>query len=300
MALTRRVWGKMVLTGMAGLMIPKAFALSSKVIIGLQTYSLRDRSLAEAIAAMTRLGISSCELWEGHVEPRDLQWQRGDKAEDTSRKREQLTKWRRTLQLEEIKAIRQQFNVAAIRIQAYTATFKDSISDDDMELAFRIAQALGTDTITTSATVSVMKRVDAFARKYKIKVGMHNHAHVEQPNEFATPDSFERGMQGLSDYIKINLDIGHFTAAGFDAVDFIRQHHRQIVCLHIKDRKKQQGPSVPLGEGDTPIAAVLQLVRNKGWAIPANIEYDYNGDNTEAELEKSITYCNNILIHGKD
>lgn len=293
MGLTRREWSKLLLTGFAGLAIPRSFALSIQgpVVIGLQTYSLRDRSLDEAIKAMVQLNIKSCELWEGHVEPFELQWKRNRTPSETARNKELLTAWRKELKMADITAIREKLDNAGIKIQAYSATIKDNISEHDLELAFKIAQALGTDTLTTSATVSVMKRVDVYAQQYKIKVGMHNHAHVDKPNEFATPDSFVRGAQGLSEYIKINLDIGHFTAANFDAVAFIREHHQNIVCLHLKDRKKDQGANLPFGSGDTPIADVLRLVRDNNWPIPANIEYEYNGADTMIELKKCITYC---------
>ncbi len=295
--LNRREWSKLTLTGVAGLMLPGALAFraAGSVTIGLQSYSLRDRSLDEALQAMTGLGIKSCELWGGHVEPRAAQWQRNSTQADNQRKKELLENWRANLKMDEIHAIRDKFKTAGIRIQAYTASIRDNISGHDLEQQFRIAQALGTDSITTSATVSVMKRVDVYARKYKIQVGMHNHAHVEQPNEFATPDSFVRGMQGLSEYIKINLDIGHFTAADFDAVEYLKEHHKKIICIHVKDRKRHQGENMPFGEGETPIGPVLRLIRDKGWPIPANIEYEYKGADTVQELQKCIAYCQNIL-----
>lgn len=296
--LNRREWTKLTFTGVAGLMLPnalKAFPVAAPVTIGLQSYSLRDRPLDEAIKAMVSLGIKSCELWGGHVEPREAQWQRNSTPADNQRKKELLEQWRANLKMEEIHAIRDKFKTAGIRIQAYTASIKDSISEHDLEQQFLIAQALGTDSITTSATVSVMKRVDVYAQKYKIQVGMHNHSHTDQPNEFSSPDSFARGMQGLSAYIKINLDIGHFTAADFDAVEYLKEHHQKIICIHVKDRKKHQGPNVPLGEGDTPIGPVLRLIRDNGWPIPANIEYEYNGADTVEELRKCIAYCNNQL-----
>ena len=59
--------------------------------------------------------------------------------------------------------------------------------------------------------------------------------------------------------IAINLDIGHFTAANLDAIEYLKKHHDRIVTLHIKDRKKDQGANVPFGEGDTPIRAVYLL-----------------------------------------
>ena len=45
----------------------------------------------------------------------------------------------------------------------------------------------------------------------------------------------------MSNLIAINLDIGHFTAANFDALDYLDKHHDRIVSLHIKDRRAIRG-----------------------------------------------------------
>ena len=69
-----------------------------------------------------------------------------------------------------------------------------------------------------------------FASKYKMMVGYH--AHLQ-----AKPDTWDEAM-AQSPYNGINLDIGHYTAAGnHDAVDFIRKNHDRITSIHIKDRK---------------------------------------------------------------
>ena len=243
--LTRREWNTLVLTGLSGVFISSIFAsckTSSVIpaslkgtgaardakdlglILGVQTYSFRDRSLDDAIKAMQELGVKSCELWEGHVEPRQLQWAAGQTAADVKHKREQLKVWRENLSMKEIEGIRSKFDQAGISIQAYSAGIKDGITDEDLDLVFKIAQTLGVKAITTSATVSVMERVDVYAKKYKMIVAMHNHSHTDRANEFSSPDSFARAMKGLSEYLWINLDIGHFAAAGFDAVDYIRNH----------------------------------------------------------------------------
>jgi sugar phosphate isomerase/epimerase len=123
---------------------------------------------------------------------------------------------------------------------------------------------------------------------------MHNHSRIRE-NEFATPDDFAAARKGMSEYIAINLDIGHFVAAGFDPVEYIKGHHADILTLHIKDRKKDQGPNVPFGEGDTPIKEVLALLRDSKYAIPANIEYEYEGEDTVAEVRKCFEYCKQAL-----
>lgn len=315
--LTRREWNSLALMGIGSLFIPSVFgscktagagiparlmgtpaakqAKELGIMLGTQTYSFRDRSLDEAIKAMVQLGVKSCELWDGHVEPRHLQWEAGQTPTTAKTKAENIRKWRDTLDMSTIRAIKTKFDNAGINIVAYTSTIKDNTSDSDIDLMFRIAQNLGVDTINSSATVKVMKRIDPYAQKYKIQVAMHNHSHVENPNEISSPDSFTRGMAGLSDYININLDIGHFTAANFDAVDFLKKNHQKVLSIHVKDRKKNQGPNVPLGEGDTPIAEVLRLIRDNKWPIPANIEYEYKGGDTFEEVKKCLDYCKKAL-----
>jgi hypothetical protein len=89
----------------------------------------------------------------------------------------------------------------------------------------------------------------------------------------------------MSKLYKINLDIGHFTAAGVDPGEFIDRHHADITKLHIKDRKRNDGENMPLGQGDTNIAGVLHQLRDKRYDIPAFLEYEYRGSGSpEAEL----------------
>ena len=67
---------------------------------------------------------------------------------------------------------------------------------------------------------------------------------------------------------------------------FIQKHHKRITNLHLKDRKKDQGDNVPWGQGDTPIKEVLQLLKKNKYDIPANIEYQYKGEDAVAEVKK--------------
>ena len=76
---------------------------------------------------------------------------------------------------------------------------------------------------------------------------------------------------------------------------FLKKHHRRIVTLHIKDRKRDQGALTPFGEGDAPIRAVLQLLRQRRWKIPANIEYEYPGADAVAEVKRCLDYCRSVL-----
>ena len=287
--LNRREWNKLMLGSVAATVLPlenlvaaaKPNSKFAGVQIGAQSYSFRDRGLDDAIKGYVEVGINSCEMWSGHAEPKGL-------------KPDDLRKWRLSVSLNEFKNIRKKFEAADVQLYAYNYSFREDFTDEEIERGFKMAQALGVKIITASSNVTTAKRVDPFAKKYKIRVGMHNHSNIK-PNEFATPDDFANAMNGTSEYICANLDIGHFTAANFDAVDYLSRHHDRIVTLHIKDRKKNQGENVVFGEGDTPIKPVLELLRKNKWKIPANIEYEYKSADTIAEMKKCLSYCKQAL-----
>jgi sugar phosphate isomerase/epimerase len=194
-----------------------------------------------------------------------------------------------------MKDVRKKFSEAGIRIYALNYSFRKNHTDEEVLHGMEMAKALGTKYITASSTVDQAPRLNELAKKSGVYIAMNNHSNLKDPNEYATPESFGKAMEGNSQ-IRINLDIGHFTAADFNAVDYLQQHSAQIVTLHIKDRKKNQGANVPFGEGDTPIREVLQLLRTRKWNIPAMIEYEYKGADTVEEVRKCFEYCRKALL----
>lgn len=279
--LSRREFHRLAIAALPiSLAVAKPNSKIHGVQLGVQSYSFRDRPLDEAIKGMLEVGLSECELWQGHIEPKVG--------------REELRKWRTEVSMDVFKEVAKKFRDAGILLYAYNYSFRDDFTNDEMARGFDMAHALGVTRLTASATVPVSKRVDQFASKAKVYVGMHGHDSTK-PGEFATPQSFEEAMTGTSKYIGINLDIGHFTAAGFDAVDYLKKQHERIVTLHIKDRKKNHGANLPLGEGDTPIKEVLKTLQENRWPIPANIEYEYKGADTVAEVKKCYEYCKAAL-----
>lgn len=288
--ITRREWQHMIAGGIVGafaglrpratLAIEQSTSVYKGVTIGAQSYSFRDRPLDGAIEAMRTIGLTSCELWQGHVEPRGIS-------------REEMRKWRETVSLDEFQKIREKLKAAGITLSAYNISFNDSFSEAEIGRGFEMAKALGAPVITASSNIKTVTHVAPVAAKHKMAVGMHNHSRID-PNEFATPANFEEAMKANA-FIKTNLDIGHFTAANFDAVDFLSRHHANIVTLHIKDRKRDQGANMPFGQGDTPIGPVLRMLRDEKWAIPANIEYEYKGQDTVEEVRTCLEYCRRQL-----
>src|SRR5260370_14382822 len=89
----------------ASLAIAKPDSKIHGVQIGAQSYSFRDRPLDEAIKGMLEARLSECELWSGHVEP---------KQERGAAGREALTKWLTTVSMDGFKDVRNTFKDAAL------------------------------------------------------------------------------------------------------------------------------------------------------------------------------------------
>jgi sugar phosphate isomerase/epimerase len=281
--------------------LAQARKIDSKIAgvqIGTQTYSFRDLPLDRAIAATVEVGLGEVELFPpAHVEPPRGPAAIPGQSQGDARKaaREALRQWRLTVSMDEFKNVRKKFEDAGIQIYAYNYSFADDFTDDEIERGFEMTKTLGANIITASSTLSIAKRVAPFAEKHKMIVAYHGHSDIRDPNQFAKPESFAAAM-AMSKQFAVNLDIGHFTAANYDPVAYIQENHDRIVILHLKDRKRDQGPNVPWGQGDTPIKTVLQMLRDKKWPIRAYIEYEYRGaDDSVTEVKKCFQYCKEAL-----
>jgi sugar phosphate isomerase/epimerase len=210
-----------------------------------------------------------------------------------------LADWRKSTGPDTWKKVAADFRDSGIDVQLLCYNMQDSMTDDDIEYGFAMAKALGVKAITTSTTLTMAKRIAPLAEKHRMMVGYHGHDATNDPNQTATLESYDT-LMAYGKYNGVNLDIGHFTAAGYDAVEFIKNHHDKITNLHVKDRKKDHGPNVAVwGTGDTPIRDVLQLLKREKYGFPANLELEYPippGSDIVAEAKKCLAYVKSCLV----
>jgi sugar phosphate isomerase/epimerase len=212
---------------------------------------------------------------------------------------EKLAQWRASANAATWKAVTRKFNDAGVAVALLCYNMLDSMKDEDIEYGFSMAKGLGVKGITTSTTLTMAKRIAPLADKHKLMVGYHGHDATSDPNQTATLESYDT-LMAYGKFNGINLDIGHFTAANYDAVAFIKQHHDRITNLHVKDRKKDHGPNVAVwGTGDTPIKEVLQLLKKEKYHFPANLELEYPvpaDSDIVAEGKKCFAYVKSCLV----
>jgi sugar phosphate isomerase/epimerase len=327
MEFTRRDLGKIAI---ASVPLSRAFAakmIDSKfggVQIGAISYSFNRLASPDPeaiVKAYVEIGLGECELMSNHCEalagaPAMPMFGRGgggagrapgggrapltpEQQTERQAATEKLAQWRAASNAATWKGVTRKFNDAGVDVALLCYNMQDSMKDEDIEYGFSMAKGLGVKGITTSTTLTMAKRIAPLADKHKLLVGYHGHDATNDPNQTATLGSYAT-LMGYGKYNGINLDIGHFTAAGYDAVAFIKEHHARITNLHVKDRKKDHGPNVAVwGTGDTPIKEVMQLLKKEKYGFPANLELEYPvpaDSDIVAEAKKCLAYVKSCLV----
>jgi len=207
---------------------------------------------------------------------------------------EQLRQWRRQAPVARVQEFRRKYEDAGVRIEILKVDRIFALPDDSLDYMFALARAAGARAISTeiSKTEADLERVGKFADKHQLPVGYHGHAST-------TPAHWEKAFT-FAKFNHANVDLGHFVAGNkTSVVAFIEQHHARITHVHVKDRKANEGPNMPFGEGDTPIKEVLRLIRDRRWNIQATIEFEYKvpaGSDRMTEIARAIKYCRDAVV----
>ena len=261
----------------------------------------------EILKTCVQLGLSGVELRAQPVEvfmgaPKELIYppkkdknapkDDAPKAESAAPKTT-LKEWRKTAPMDRAKEFRAKWEAAGVLIEIVKVDGIFKMSDEELDYAFTLAKALGGRAISSeiSHVEAELKHVGEFADKHKLLVGYHGHATTK-------PEHWEAAF-ALAKYNGANVDLGHFVAGNNTSpVPFITKYHDRITHVHVKDRKFNNGGNTPLGEGDTPIAEVLRLIRDQKWNIQATIEFEYKvpeGSDKMKELARAIQFCRTAL-----
>jgi sugar phosphate isomerase/epimerase len=211
---------------------------------------------------------------------------------------EDMRKWRLSQSMSKYEELRKKYNDAGVSIDIVKFGLGSAMTDDEVDYCFQVAKALGCKAITCEPPVSETKRLGQFAEKHQIRLGFHNHSNATSVESFCRPGAWEQAFF-YSDWNGANVDIGHFCAGNsMSPADFIRSYHDRITNLHLKDRKFNQGPNMPWGEGDTPIRQILQIMKAEKYRFMATIELEYpvpEGSDVMTELAKCVAFCKEAL-----
>lgn len=297
------------------------------VQIGVITYSFRsmaDQSAEATLKYIVDAGMSATELMGGPAEsfagmpesPVDrraffqlMRAQRsGEELTDDQKKEmaeiraqmeaygKEVAEWRAKVPMDKFVQVRNMFKDAGVSIYGFkpNAFGKDN-TDAEIDYGMRAAKVLGASHVTLEhpSDDAHTLRLAKIAKKHKIFVAYHGH-------EQQTPTFWDTAL-AQSKYNAMNLDIGHYIAAGnTQPLALLREKHDRISSMHVKDRQTPAHGkgNLPWGTGDTPITEALQLMKAEKYTFPATVELEYNipeGSDAVKEVQKCLAYCEKAL-----
>jgi sugar phosphate isomerase/epimerase len=210
--------------------------------------------------------------------------------------RKTVAAWRASADTKKFEEFARKYKKAGVSIYAFKPdAFGTENTDAEINFAMRAAKALGATHVTVEHPSNDERtlKLGMMAQQNGIRIGYHGH-------EQQTPTFWDTAIK-QSPGNAINLDLGHFVAAGnTDPLGFIRDKHEHIVSMHTKDRTTPAHGrgNLPWGTGDTPIADALKLIRDNKYNFPATIELEYKvpeGSDPVKEVKKCVEYCKNVL-----
>lgn len=315
----------------AGLLLagPAAFSRSSLfstgpgskffgVQIGVITYSFRSMpgNVNQLLQYITDSGISAIELMGDAVEeyagkpvnqvirqPSVAGQQpklSNDEKAGLAAYAKQVEDWRANVSMEKFAEIKEMYNKAGVTIYAFKPdALNPNNTDAEIEYALKVAKTLGAKSVTVELPrdPAHSKRLGELGEKHKVYIGYHAHTQ-------ATDTAWDTALS-QSPYNSMNLDCGHYIAAGGNntketLLALIKAKHNRITSMHIKDRrtKANGGNNMPWGQGDTPLKEILNLLKTKKYDIPATIELEYDipaGSDAVKETKNCLLYAKAAL-----
>lgn len=282
------------------------------VQLGLTTYSYLSipHSLEEVLEYVLKAGVNAVEMRRTLEEGLGIpdgppRMRRG--ANLTAKEREEREaavkaaleaqkSWRLNLPMQKYADVRKMYNDAGVDI--HIAKFAPaSWSDAELDYAYEATNVLGAYGITDEASVEACKRMGKFAEKHNSLAIYHTHGQFNEPGfDIDT-------LLSYSPANRLNLDIGHYYGStGKHPNEVIEKYHDQIPMIHVKDKtgpdNADPNSNRPFGEGETPIADVLLLLKKEQWPIDCFVELEYRipeGSDPVKEVTKCIEYMRNIL-----
>lgn len=305
----------------------KPDSLINDVQIGVITYSFRsmpDQSAEATLQYILDSGISAIELMgdpaESFAGKPDNPVDRGafyqlmraqrDGKELTAEQQQEMADmqaqmkaynkdvaaWRAKASMDKFSQMKKMYNDAGVSIYAFKpSAFGKDNSDAEIDYGMRAAKALGASHVTLEhpSDDAHTQRLGKLAKKHKVYVAYHGHTQE-------TPTFWDTALD-QSKYNALNLDLGHYVAAGNpDPMELIEAKHDRIKSMHVKDRQTPEHGqnNLPWGQGDTPITQVLQVMSDQKYDFPATVELEYEiptGSDAVKEVAKCLEYCRKAL-----
>jgi sugar phosphate isomerase/epimerase len=275
-AASRRSFVKAAATATAGLALPLRVAPRTEgsspdtgIRLGVASYSLRELSRADAIAAIRALRVRYVSVKSFHL-PYELS-------------------------PEALAAGRREFEDAGLQIVGGGVITLDQDDDDTMRTFFEYARRAGMPLMVIAPTPTTLPRIERFVREYGIKVAIHNHGPEDQ--YFPAPGDALPLIRDMDPRVGLCVDLGHAARAGVDVVAALAEAGDRLLDIHAKDLNdlRDRESQCVVGEGMMPFPAIVRQLVAMGYTGCVNLEYEIDAQDPLPGMQRSFAYMRGVL-----
>ena len=237
--------------------------------VGVQSYSLRNFNVVEAVRHIQGLGVRYAEFFGKHL-PLD--------ASDAT--------------IQETKKLLADAGIqlAGHGVNGFT---KDHAKN---EKVFDFAKRAGIRNLTADPSPDSFESLEKLVAQYNIRIAIHNHGPGHRY------DKLEQVLKAVRDrhpLIGVCVDTGHVIRTKEDPVKWIRELGPRVFAAHLKDDVKQDGGSqnVVIGKGNLDVVGVFQALKDIKFPADGDLalEYEANPANPVDDMKNCIAVAKDAI-----
>ena len=235
--------------------------------MGIQSYSLREFGLLEALTKTEELGLQAWEVYSAHV--------------PTDSTPGAIAKIRQEAQTRHV-------TISGFGVQRFT-------NDHDANAKlFEFGKSLAIKYFSADPDPDSFESLDRLVEEFDIAVGIHNHGPGHRYGPIA---SIRDAIRDHHAKIGCCIDTGHFLRSGEDPLEAVEVFNDRIYGVHLKDVKDGETFTV-LGQGDLRIADLLKALADRDYSYCLALEYEENPADPIADIRACLEATKAALPKG--
>jgi inosose dehydratase len=213
--------------------------------MGIQSYSLREFKLDEALAKTKELGLGYWESYAAHIPA--------------------------ATEPDAVAAFKKKAEESGVKVVGYgVIPFKKD--HDANRRFFEFGKLMGLGYLSADPDPDSFDSLDKLVEEYGIAIGIHNHG---PGHRYEKIDTISQAIKDHSPKIGCCIDTGHFLRSREDPVRAAEVFGKRIYGVHLKDVKNATEFKV-LGQGDLRTADLLKTLAGLKYSYCLALEYEEN------------------------
>lgn len=233
--------------------------------MGIQSYSLREFKVEQALEQTQTLGLKYWESFPGHLPmgtlPKQIQTQK-----------DLLSK-------------------AGITLYAYGVVGFDANENAARE-KFEYCKAMGIKSMSADPKPDkeTFDLLDKLVAEYDVAIAIHNHGPEARYNKIS---DVEKVVKDRHPKIGACVDTGHYLRSNEDPVEAVKRLGKRVFGVHLKDvRTLANGEKIftIAGQGDLKVTELLKALKALDYQHCVAIEYEENAKNPLSDIEACLKH----------